>query len=457
MKKMIALALTILMLCAALTGCGQNGNPPAGSGSAAPGASGDSSGSGSSSSSGGEAETLTVWCWDESFNIAAMRTAEKYYREAGHENFTLNIVNTIEEDVQTKLSTAFSAKVTEELPDIVLMGDSWANMYLTNFPGCYMDLTDEIDFTEFAPYKVSCFTVDGRVYGIPFDSGSAGLFYRTDILEAAGFKSEDLENATWWDILEMGKVIREKTGKYALTFDPSAGCAFTWYDSMMQASGEWFYDASDPEEKTDFANNAVVRELSELLKEFWNNDLVFRTDTRDSSGIGAIQNGDVAFVLNAIWYSPSIMAAADAAGKWSYTNIPTLTTVETDRHSNIGGSSWVILDACQNKELALDFMKTIWAGNTEFYDDILLGQSAVATWLPATTSEVYNTPVEYFSGKPLYADFASWGQYIPSVEYGTNTWTVNNAISACLMDYFDGNVDLDGLMANLQSTYDTMK
>ena len=121
MKKMIALALTILMLCAALTGCGQNGNPPAGSGSAAPGASGDSSGSGSSSSSGGEAETLTVWCWDESFNIAAMRTAEKYYREAGHENFTLNIVNTIEEDVQTKLSTAFSAKVTEELPDIVLI------------------------------------------------------------------------------------------------------------------------------------------------------------------------------------------------------------------------------------------------------------------------------------------------------------------------------------------------
>ncbi len=70
---------------------------------------------------------------------------------------------------------------------------------------------------------------------------------------------------------------------------------------------------------------------------------------------------------------------------------------------------------------------------------------------------MYNTPVEYFSGKPLYADFASWGQYIPSVEYGTNTWTVNNAISACLMDYFDGNVDLDGLMANLQSTYDTMK
>ena len=96
-----------------------------------------------------------------------MHTAEKYYKAAGHENFSLNILNVIEEDVQTKLSTVLSSGATDELPDIVLMGDSWANMYLTNFPGCYADLTDEIDFSEFAQYKVSCFTVDGRVYGIP--------------------------------------------------------------------------------------------------------------------------------------------------------------------------------------------------------------------------------------------------------------------------------------------------
>lgn len=454
MKKVIALALALLMLCAALAGCGGKDAPDAPS---TPNNSSSGDAEKTPSGGGDGTETLTVWCWDEGFNGAAMKTAEKYYREAGHENFSLNIVNTIEEDVQTKLSTAFSANVTEELPDIVLMGDSWANMYLTNFPGCYVDLTDEIDFSQFAQYKVSCFTVDGRTYGIPFDSGSAGLFYRTDILEEAGYKPEDLENATWWDIVEMGKVIHEKTGKYAVTFDPSTGCSFTWMDSMMQASGKWFYDASDPDEKADFANNAVVREVSQILKEFWNNDLVFRTDSRDASSIGAVQNGDVAFVLNAIWYTPSIMASAESSGKWSYTQIPTLTTVETARYANIGGSSWVILENSKNKELAIDFMKTIWAGNADFYDDILLGQSAVATWLPATTSDAYNTPVEFFNGKPLYADFASWGEYIPSIEYGTNTWTANNSIDACLMDYFDGKVDLDGLMANIQSTYDTMK
>lgn len=372
MKKKIALALVFAMLCALFAGCGGTSNEPAVEKPAEAGK------ENAPAVAAGE-ETLTVWCWDEAFNIAAMKTAEKYYKAEGHENFKLNIVNVIEEDIQTKLSTAFSAGVTDELPDIVLMGDSWANMYLTNFPGCYMDLTDSIDFSEFAQYKVSCFTVDDRVYGIPFDSGSAGLFYRTDILEAAGFTAADLEDITLTDLLEIAKVVREKTGKYAFTFDPSNGAAFTWIDSYMQASGQWFYEAGDPEENADFANNKVMREVIEFLKEAWNNDLVYRTDTRDSSGIGAIQAGEVAFVLNAIWYGPSLMAAEDASGLWSYTNIPTLTTVETSEYTNIGGSSWVILDACKNKDLALDFMKTIWAGNTEFYDEILLGQSAVAT------------------------------------------------------------------------------
>ena len=109
MKKLAALALSLLMLCSVFTSCGDSGNN-------------NSNGTGQS---GSASETLTVWCWDEEFNIAAMRTAEQYYKEAGHENFTLDIVNVVEDDLQTKISTAFSANVTEELPDIILMGDSW--------------------------------------------------------------------------------------------------------------------------------------------------------------------------------------------------------------------------------------------------------------------------------------------------------------------------------------------
>ena len=404
-----------------------------------------------------DAEELTVWCWDENFNIAAMNTAAEYYKAAGHDNFKLNVVNVSEEDTQTRMITAFSAGVTEDLPDIVLMSDSAANQFITNFEGCYADLTDYFDWSEFAPYKVSCFTVDDRVYGVPFDSGSAGLFYRNDILEAAGYTAADLENITWWDLIEIAKDIQAKTGKYGFQFDPSSGCAFTWIDSMLQASGTWFYDVNDENEDADFVNNAVVREMSEILKEMWNSGLVYGTDSRDSDGIGAIQRGDVAFVLNAIWYAPTLMAAEDASGLWSYANVPTLTTIDTSIYTNIGGSSWMVLSSSDNQELAIDFLKTVWAGNTDFYDEILLNQAAVATWLPATESEAYQTPVAFFNDSAIYADFASWGSEIPSIAYGTNTWVANGAINSHLMEFFDDDYDLDGYLEAVQETYDITK
>ena len=82
------------------------------------------------------------------------------------------------------------------------------------------------------------------MYGVPFDSGSAGLFYRIDILEAAGFTPEDLEDITWPEMIEIAKAVKEKTGKYAFQFIPSE-CAFTWFDSAMQSSGTWFYDENE--------------------------------------------------------------------------------------------------------------------------------------------------------------------------------------------------------------------
>ena len=83
MKKVIALMAVFAMLCALFAGCGTQETPADGSEAA------------QQSENGSAEETLTVWCWDEAFNLPAMATAEKYYKEAGHDNFKLNIVNVI--------------------------------------------------------------------------------------------------------------------------------------------------------------------------------------------------------------------------------------------------------------------------------------------------------------------------------------------------------------------------
>ena len=51
--------------------------------------------------------------------------------------------------------------------------------------------------------------------------------------------------------------------------------------------------------------------------------------------------------------------------------------------SNTGGSSWYVLDNGQDKDPIVDFLKTVYAGDNDFYAQILVNQGALCTWLPA--------------------------------------------------------------------------
>lgn len=437
MKKKIAIILAAVMLLAMMSGCGATSTAPSASAPAA--------------ADGAQAEdnSLTVWCWDESFNIPAMQTAGEYYAQT-HPGFTVNVVNTTEEDVKAKCIAAFSANSTDGLPDIILVGDSWANAFLNDYYGMFVDLSKDIDYNQFASYKTNCFTIGDEIFGVPFDSGSAGMFYRTDVLEEAGIDPSELENITWAKMVELAAQVKNETGKYAFNFLPSA-CGFVMFQGMLQSAGTWFYDEN---QVADFVNNAAIREIFETVKGLCDTNAVYLTDTRDADGIAKVQNGEVAFVMNAVWYSPTIAGNPDASGLWDYTNIPMLTVPGATKYTNIGGSSWVVLNTSAKQALAVDFMKEIFAGNIEYYDEVLLNNGVVATYLPAAESNAYAESSEFFCGKPLYSDFASWNANIPAVNYGTNTWTAIDALQSVIQDYVDGSMTLDEALEAAQTNYD---
>lgn len=110
----------------------------------------------------GDENTLTVWAWDQSFNIYAMKEAEKIYQK-DHPDFKLNIVETPWDDMQTKLGTIVGAENYSQLPDICLMQDFAYQKYVTSYPDLFQDLSDMgIDFSQFAEGKLAASTVDGK-------------------------------------------------------------------------------------------------------------------------------------------------------------------------------------------------------------------------------------------------------------------------------------------------------
>lgn len=388
-----------------------------------------------SAASAGE---ISVWVWDKAFNGDTMREAGEIYTKA-HPDTTFNVDDTAsQDDIRAKLQTQLLAGSTDGLPDIVLIQDDVAQKYLQSFPGAFEPLSDAIDMSVFAPYKVAAATYDGKSYSIPFDSGVAGLFYRSDVFAEAGFTAADLENITWDRLLEIGKTVKEKTGKTLLDLDLNDNGLIRM---MMQSSGEWFFNEDG---SLNILENAPLKKALETYVKFYQADLV-KSVSGWAEYTGAFTSGEIPSVPVGVWITATIKANADQSGKWAVAPIPRLDLEGSVNASNLGGSSWYLLSSSDNKDEAIDFFKTVWAGDNDFYQDILIKRGAVGSLLSAREGAAYKESDEFFGGAPVWQNFSNWLGQIPSVDYGTYTAEVNAAMQAQLPTLIQGG-DVDAAL-----------
>ncbi len=78
------------------------------------------------------AEEITVWAWDPNFNVAIMEEAAKRYKEIDPDT-TFNIISYSKNDIEQKLNTMLTSGVSEGLPEIVLIEDYNAPLYLSAY------------------------------------------------------------------------------------------------------------------------------------------------------------------------------------------------------------------------------------------------------------------------------------------------------------------------------------
>ena len=384
---------------------------------------------------------VTVWAWDTNFNGAAMKEAAARYAPS-HPDVTIKIDDSMQQDdIRQKLQTQLLAGDTTGLPDIVLIQDDVAQKYLQSFPGAFVPLSDSIDMSQFAPYKVKAATFDGKSYSLPFDSGVTGLFYRSDYLEQAGYKAADLQDLTWDKFIQIGKDVKEKTGHELIALDLNGSGIIR---VMMQSAGAWYFGADG---SLNILDNKPLKAALETYAKIWQAGIV-----KPASGwtefTGAFTSGETAVALNGVWMTGTIKSKPDQAGKWGVAPIPKLEGIEgATNYSNEGGSSWYVLSSGAGKDAAVDFLKTIWAADADFYQKILIGQGAFSTWLPASAGEAYKASDEFFGGQPVWANFSDWQTKIPGVDYGIYTAEVDSAVVAQLPAITQGGSIDDALKA----------
>ena len=420
MKKLLVVALTVI----ALVACGKKEEAkPA-------------------EAKSNEKKVVTVWCWDENFNVSIMKKAETKY-EAAHPDVDIQVVNYAQADIITKMNAMLNSGSTNGMPEVILMEDYSAKKNMAAYPGAFTNLSSVVDYSQFAQYKVNAMTDETGTYGIPFDSGVSGFFYRKDLMEKAGITDADLKDITWNKYIEIGKKVKAKTGIDVISHDLLGEASLMRI--MMQSAGKWYFDESG---KVDIANNDALKAAMKVLVDLKKNNTM-KVVSGWGDWVGSFNKGEAATVISGMWIMPSIKAAADQSGKWALTSIPKLDGISTSVNaSNLGGSSWYVLDKSVNKDAGIEFLKTMYAGDNDFYQQILVENGAMGTYIPSQSGEAYGKADDFFGGQKVYEDFATWMKQIPKVNYGSYVNEADAVTLNALKLVLDGTASIDEALKN---------
>jgi len=400
-----------------------------------------------------QAKKVTVWCWDPNFNGYSMKEAAKVYN-AAHPDVTIEVVDFPNSDgVAGKVQAGLQAGGAG-LPDIALFQDFQIEQFITSYPGVFADLKAAgVDYSQFASYKVGPMTEGGKVYGIPFDTGSTGLYLRADYLKQAGLNPDSyLKNLTWKDIVALGKIVKAKINKPLIAYDTSG---WEFLRMIVQSAGGQFFKPDGSLDLNTPATKAGIQVLKDLndagilgMTEGWGN------------WVSAFNNGDSAGLVSAIWIIGTLKSQPTNAGKWIVLPTPLLNGVAGAQNaSNWGGSSWYVFDKSKNKAGAIDFLKSTWASKDPaalgFYNTILKGAGAMGTYLPSRSGSNYVAKDDFFyKSQAVYADFAKWMEKVPALRYTANYTVLGSALTPALSKLFKGELKTpEEVIADAQTGY----
>lgn len=309
-----------------------------------------------SGDAGGEQE-LTV-LFNQSHEGASEWLAAEYEKKTG---VKINPVLSPYDEIASNLTLdqqSGANTIDVAAPWYVSLGDLAADGTIQDLTD-WVDETPELDVDDFIPSIWEPYsTLDGKVYGIPFDGDTHVLFYNKEILERNGFTTPP---ATWDEYREQAATItanESADGIYgASVFGQQSplilGASFA--NRLAGFGGSFLDDNGAPA-----LDSPEAIQAAQALVDI--NDVVLPTPAETDFGAGnsAWFAGKVAFIEN--WtdlgvQTESESTASPVAGKWGVTLLPVGEEGQEPRASLVAGFSWVIAANTDKRELAEDFIE----------------------------------------------------------------------------------------------------
>ena len=327
-KKTIALIGAVAML-SSVAACGST-----------------SAGDGGSTGSSDKKVELTVWSWDSTLP----RTVKGF--EAKNPNIKVKVTNAgTNKDEYNALSNAIEAG--SGAPDIAQIEYYALPEYVIR--GHLENLSDlgASDFKDFyTPGTWSSVNINDGVYALPMDSGPMAWFYNKGVFDKAGVDPTQVR--TWDDFYEAAKKIRA-VDSYITSDSGDAG----FFDSMTWLAGATPFETS--KDGGTVTINLTGDKNVKTFTDFWQKLLdegLLDTKTAGWSEdwFKGMIDGSIASLFTGAWMPANLAnSAADGAGKWRVTQMPTADGSTTN--SENGGSSLAVLASTKKADAAYQFIE----------------------------------------------------------------------------------------------------
>lgn len=260
----------------------------------------------------------------------------------------------------TQIGTADYSKLNSAIqdgygtPDVVQLEYFALPQYAVS--GQLRDLTSRTtNYGSFyTPGSWSSVQLDGRVYGVPMDSGPMAFFYNQDVFEQAGVDAAKIR--TWDDYYRAAKKLNEN-GVYIAADDGDA----SFYNAMIWLAGGRPYNTSHDGKEVSITldTDTGTQEFTRFWQQMIDEDLVnTRLDTWSDDWKQALGSGTVASLFAGAWM-PSLLLAdvPGTAGLWRVAQMPTAHGNLTNAEN--GGSALGVLSSSRRPEASWRFIEYV--------------------------------------------------------------------------------------------------
>ncbi len=378
-----------------------------------------------------EPVTITFASWvNESEMMAALR--DRF--QGLHPNITVDFQGVPAEEMTDRLTTQIAGG---NPPDTAFVDQSAVVDFASR--NALVDLDPYVEQSlavvrdDYVDAFLNAVLWDDKMYGLPYDGESTGLFYRTDLFEAAGIA----EPPKTWEELEAAAQALTTEGQYGyIIFAPEA--AYYWYPYLWQNGGELLSEDGT----TILFNSDAGKEAAEFyvgLAQYSPPDFL---NSNSYDGRVAFATGQVAMYVAGAWFASVLQDEfPDITGLWDAAPLPERVRCAT----TIAGDALVMPAIGQNHDAAWKWIEFLSAPQNLALWTIGTPENP-STLLPTRESLLNNPAI--FRNNPVLEQFALQMECgvtnaAPNPDWGAVEQVLNDALGRAIYGEVDAATALD--------------